>query len=120
MMAVVVSATNNCEYCVNHHGQALNHFWKDEDRVWALAEDFSAVGLDTTDQALCKYAHDLTSKPSEVSEAEQIRELKENGIEERSLLDAALVISYFNFVNRMVLGLGVQLEKDTGKGYEYA
>jgi hypothetical protein len=28
------------------------------------------------------------------------------------------VVSYFNFVNRMVLALGVELEKDAG-GYRY-
>ncbi|MFW5745085.1 MAG: carboxymuconolactone decarboxylase family protein [Spirochaetota bacterium] len=33
MMAVVVSATNGCAYCIEHHGQALLHFWKDRGRV---------------------------------------------------------------------------------------
>ncbi|MFW6294068.1 MAG: carboxymuconolactone decarboxylase family protein, partial [Spirochaetota bacterium] len=32
MMAVVVSATNGCAYCIEHHGQALLHFWKDRGR----------------------------------------------------------------------------------------
>jgi len=32
---------------------------------------------------------------------------------------ANLVIAYFNFVNRVVIGLGVELEEDGGKGYEY-
>jgi len=119
MIAVVVSSANECEYCVNHHGQALDNFWKNEERVWNLAKDFSSVDLDKTDLALCKYAMALTLKPGEISEPDYINELKDAGIEERTLLDAALVIAYFNFVNRMVMGLGVQLEKDVGKGYEY-
>jgi uncharacterized peroxidase-related enzyme len=119
MIAVVVSVENDCKYCINHHGQALNHFWKDEDRVWTLAKDFTKAGLDTKDTALCRYAQDLTSRPGKVSESDQINELKANGIEERALLDAALVTAYFNFVNRIVLGLGVQLEKDRGQGYDY-
>ena len=41
------------------------------------------------------------------------------GLVERAILDAALVIAYFNFVNRLVLGLGVQLEQDKGEGYKY-
>lgn len=119
MIAVVVSAANNCEYCVNHHGQALNHFWKDEEKVWSLASDYSSLNLDPKDLALCKYASQLTIKPDHISKSDLIKELKAAGIEERALLDAALVISYFNFVNRMVLGLGVELEEDAGKGYEY-
>jgi uncharacterized peroxidase-related enzyme len=119
MMAVVVSAANNCEYCINHHGEALNNFWKDEERVWDLAKDYTTINLNETDLALCKYAHDLTLKPAGISELDQIKKLKDIGVKERALLDATLVIAYFNFVNRMVLGLGVQLEKDGGKGYEY-
>lgn len=34
-------------------------------------------------------------------------------------MDAHLVIAYFNFVNRLVLGLGVELEQDQGQGYKY-
>jgi len=34
-------------------------------------------------------------------------------------LDATLVISYFNFVNRMVLGLGVAPDEDEIGGYNY-
>ena len=47
-----------------------------------------------------------------------MEQLKQEGLDDRAVLDAALVISYFNFVNRMVLGLGVHLEEDAG-GYEY-
>lgn len=119
MIAVVVSAANNCEYCINHHGQALNNFWKDEGRVWKLAENFTKAALEEQDLALCRYAQDLTLHPDKINEKDQIAELLKMGIEERSLLDAALVIAYFNFVNRLVLGLGVQLEDDGGKGYEY-
>ena len=36
MIAVVVSAVNDCEYCQTHHGAALNHFWKDEAKVQAF------------------------------------------------------------------------------------
>jgi len=119
MIATVVSSANQCPYCVAHHGEALNHFWKDQDRVDRLAKDFSRAGLDDKELALCRYAYDLTAHPEKVSETDHIVDLKRAGIEERALLDANLVISYFNFVNRIVIGLGVELEIDGGKGYEY-
>ncbi len=119
MMATVVSAANKCPYCIAHHGEALNYFWKDEERVKQLAGDYTKAGLDAKELALCRYAFDLTSRPETVTEGNHIAELKMVGIEERALLDANLVISYFNFVNRIVTGLGVELEEDGGKGYEY-
>ncbi|WP_373524530.1 hypothetical protein [Aquiflexum sp.] len=45
--------------------------------------------------------------------------MKASGADDRSILDATLVIGYFNFVNRIILGLGVNLEEDGGKGYKY-
>lgn len=119
MMAVVVSAANKCPYCMQHHSEALNHFWKDQERVTALANDFKETELSKADEALCKYAHDLTVIPSEIRDDLHIEALKKYGFDDRTILDAALVTAYFNFVNRMVLGLGVQLEDDGGSGYAY-
>jgi alkylhydroperoxidase family enzyme len=48
-----------------------------------------------------------------------VEKLRELGASDRAILDADLVIAYFNFVNRLVLGLGVELEDDEGKGYRY-
>ena len=55
----------------------------------------------------------LTEKDS------HIEQLKATGLDDRAILDAALIISYFNFVNRMILSLGVDLEEDGGVGYNY-
>ncbi len=119
MMAVVVSAYNNCEYCIEHHSAALRHFWQDEDQVDDLQEDYHLLGLSHADKSLCDYARDLTINPGEVGEANHIQPMREAGWDDRAILDAAMVIAYFNFVNRLVLGLGVPLEEDGGEGYNY-
>jgi len=41
-----------------------------------------------------------------------------NRVHDRAILDAAQIAAYFNFVNRLVLGLGVGLEAQRD-GYEY-
>jgi uncharacterized peroxidase-related enzyme len=56
MIAVIVSAANQCEYCQLHHGEALNHYWKDEEKVNLLRKDYRKVGLSETDLQLCKLA----------------------------------------------------------------
>ena len=120
MIAVVVSTTNACEYCTVHHGDALLHFWKDEARLQALIQNPELAGLEAADLALCAYAKALTQAPGAITEAAHVEPLRSCGLEDRAILDAALVISYFNFVNRMVMGLGVHLEPEGGKGYDYA
>jgi len=118
MIAVVVSTANQCEYCTIHHAEALVHFWKDQEQVDQLIADFNQSSLNSSDLALCQYALALTRRPEEVG-IKEVSILKDSGFDDRAILDTALVISYFNFVNRMVLGLGVALEEDGGKGYEY-
>ncbi len=119
MIAVVVSIANNCQYCKTHHGEALLHFWKDESKVQQLSDDYAKLELAEVDRVLCDYAKALTKTPNSGKEKVLTDQLKSLGLEDRAILDAALVISYFNFVNRMVIGLGVHLEDDAGKGYEY-
>ena len=118
MMGVVVSAANKCKYCVEHHRVALDHFWKDSNKSAQLLTDYNTVDLSDSDKALCRYAQDLTINPESIAESDHIRILKESGSDERAILDAALVISYFNFVNRLILGLGISVDKDVA-GYNY-
>lgn len=53
------------------------------------------------------------------NEKDLSEELRQYGLSDSAILDATLVVSYFNFVNRMVLNLGVELEEDAGKNYKY-
>lgn len=119
MMAVVVSAANDCEYCQLHHGEALNHYWKDRNRVDQLRLNYNKVDLNNVDKRLCQLAKDLTLNPNSIDEDKYITPLKNTGLSDRAILDAVLVISYFNFVNRMVLGLGVETDEKEVHGYKY-
>ncbi len=120
MMAVIVSANNNCEYCILHHAEALNHYWKDEEKINRLISNFKEAGLSDRQMVLCKFARELTINPGSFEEKESYTEyLKENGLSDNAILDTTLVIAYFNFVNRTVLSLGVEADNDEMKGYKY-
>lgn len=119
MMAVVVSSANGCTYCQQHHGQALLHYWKDENRVNRLSKDYMSLNLNERETALCHYAKELTLNPDKFEESDATPDLRKVGLDDKAILDTTLVISYFNFVNRMVLSLGVPLEEDGGSGYKY-
>jgi uncharacterized peroxidase-related enzyme len=119
MMAVVVSVANNCSYCATHHGSALLHYWKDEDMLTQLKNDYREMELTNQEMALCKYAEEVTLRPQNLEEVDPTRALKEVGLSDGAILDATLVVAYFNFVNRMNLSLGVEIEQDGGKNYKY-
>ncbi|MBW8049503.1 MAG: peroxidase-related enzyme [Cytophagales bacterium] len=127
MIGVVVSAANQCTYCMIHHGMALNHYWKDENKVAQLRLNLSrqrrdqsrVPGLNKVDKLLCQYARDLTKEPDLANEENHVKPLKQAGLDDRAILDATLVIAYFNFVNRMVTGLGVTLEEEEAGEYKY-
>jgi len=119
MIAVVVSATNKCTYCQTHHGAALNHYWKDEEKVDQLKNNYTVLNLSDKDLVLCEYAEQATLHPGKAEATDVTKPLKKIGFSDSAILDATLVIAYFNFVNRIVLSLGVGLEINQGKGYNY-
>lgn len=118
LIAVVVSAANRCPYCVNHHAEALNHFWQDDEKVKRLLEDYSALELEPKQQTLVQVAEKLTLNPSMV-ESKDLDKLREHGYSDHEILNINLIISYFNFVNRIALGLGVEFSQEEVAGYQY-
>lgn len=60
--------------------------------------------------ALCRYALRLTGSPSAVERAD-LEPLYEHGLDDRAIVDLNQVVAYFNYVNRIAEGLGVELEE---------
>lgn len=115
-IAVVVSATNECEYCVNHHAEALRHYIDDEETLNLLA---TADGLETFEPRLSnivRHAERLTAAPGAMTESD-LEELRAVGLDDKDILDLTLIVGYFNFVNRIAVGLGVVYSKDELSGY---
>lgn len=117
-IAVVVSAANECTYCVRHHGEALAAYW-DEDRVDQMVTDYTHVDdLDDQLRAACDVAAMLTNQPDAMAEA-HVETLREAGWSDRAVLDIVLITAYFNFVNRIATGLGVDVGPEELRGYNY-
>jgi len=115
-VAVVVSATNECTYCVQHHAESLRHYIDDDETLDML---MNADGLETLEPRLSnivRHAEKLTSAPSAMTEVD-LGELRAVGLSDRDILDLSLVVSYFNFVNRIALGLGVAFSAEEISGY---
>ncbi|MFQ6073665.1 MAG: peroxidase-related enzyme [Candidatus Bathyarchaeia archaeon] len=118
IIATVVSVINNCDYCTTHHGEALLRLTKNAELVGQIKRDFKKANLTQKDHAMLKYAVKLTRNPSELHR-EDIEHLRHVGFDDADILNVNLITSYFNFVNRIALGLGVEFGEEEAKGYKY-
>ena len=80
------------------------------DRVRA---DWRSAGLDGPTSALMEYGEKLTRAPGSVT-ATDVARLRDAGWDDCAIHDAAQVVSYFNYVNRIADGLGVDPEARSG------
>jgi uncharacterized peroxidase-related enzyme len=118
IIAVVVSKANQCEYCQVHHLEAVNHYWKDDVKAEKFRADYRSVELSPIENVYCEFAQQHTLTPGK-STTEVIEKLKRLGESDRAILDATMIIGYFNFVNRIVAGLQIELETEGAGGYKF-
>ncbi len=61
-----------------------------------------------------------TRTANEIPSAGRVARLRDAGFDDEEIITAALTVGYFNFVNRMVTGLGVELESNVhDQPYKY-
>jgi uncharacterized peroxidase-related enzyme len=118
LIATAVSATNDCPYCKHHHAVALDAYWKDSERVERFMDDPNSVDLSSRERALVDYAVRLTETPGQMRE-EHVDALRDAGLDDEEVLACVLVTGYFNFVNRIAQGLGVEFSDQEMSGYKY-
>ncbi len=115
-IGIFVSLLNGCSYCVEHHFAGLRRLLRDDARAAAIrsaleTETFAGV-FDRRERALLDYAQRLTRAPAEMTDRE-ITALRDAGLDDGEILEVNQVASYFAYVNRTVLGLGVTTQGDT-------
>ena len=109
LIALVVSATNGCGYCVAHHGPRLARALGDEALARAVARDYREANLAARDRVLLDYAVALTCEPSE-RKLEDVERVREYGFDDAAIVRATEIAAFYNHVNRVVCALGVALE----------
>ena len=82
---------------------------RDPELVAAIAEDWRTAPVDERQRALLAYADRLTRDPAAMRSSD-VQALRDAGWTDEAILHACEVVAYFNFVNRLADGLGVQLE----------
>jgi uncharacterized peroxidase-related enzyme len=105
MIAVVVSVTNRCHYCVVSHTAALRKLTKDPDFVDRLATGYKYADLEARDRAMLDFAVKLTEASDRCTD-EDVEALRDAGWNDEEIMDIAQVAAMFNFTNRLASGLG--------------
>ena len=114
LVAVTVSRLNGCRYCVAHHRAGLDRLLPaDRHAVADAVAQGKPSGLTEREAALLDFATKLTSTPALMSPSD-VAPLRSAGLDDRAILDLAQVIGYFNYANRVVAGLGVELGEGEG------
>lgn len=108
LVALVVSATNGCAYCVAHHGPRLARL-VGEPLARDVARDYREANLAARDRVLLDAAVAITCEPAE-RRAEDLERLREYGFDDVAILKAVAIASAYAMFNRVVLALGVELE----------
>jgi uncharacterized peroxidase-related enzyme len=114
-LGVYTSLLNRCDYCTQHHSAGLRRLLKDDtqaDRVLAALQSGDVAAHFTPREAAgLHYAKQLTTAPHTLTESD-VTTLREAGFTDGEILEINQIVSYFNYVNRSVLGLGVNLTGD--------
>jgi uncharacterized peroxidase-related enzyme len=73
--------------------------------------DFRAADLDPRTRALCDFAAKLTRMPAAIGQAD-IDALRPHGFADDAIHDAIQVVGYFNYINRIADGVGIESEPE--------
>jgi uncharacterized peroxidase-related enzyme len=105
-IGVVVSGINASSYCLVIHMELLRRLGVEKSLARKLVNDYENAAVPDKVKALFRFADKLTRKPVEVEE-DDISALKTAGWDEAAIRETVLTVAYFNYVNRVSLGLGL-------------
>jgi uncharacterized peroxidase-related enzyme len=119
IIGVVVSLVNGCEYCLNHHANALDRLLPDDRKaiVEPLATDGDTEGLTAREAAIAKYAQKITVDAGGMTGGD-VAALKGVGLNDRAVHDVVHAAAYCAYANRIALGLGASIQADVDAGIE--
>jgi uncharacterized peroxidase-related enzyme len=106
MIAVVVSAENQCLYCLVSHGADLRELLEDEVLGDRITLDYRRAGLTEHTTAMLDYAVQITRRPIDCTAADLDR-LRQLGFSDQAIFDMAEVAAMFNFTNRLASATGM-------------
>lgn len=89
----------------------MRSWLRDDELYEKILADWETAPLTEARQAMLRFAVKLTQDPGAMSSGD-VDELRSHGYDDTDILHINQVTAYFNFINRMADGLGVELEPE--------
>ena len=105
-IGLVVSGINSSAYCIMFHMELLRRFGVEKTLARKLSSDYENAAVEPTVKMLFRFADKLTRHPDDIEESDT-DELKKAGWSDDAVRETVLTVAYFNYINRVSLGLGL-------------
>ncbi len=117
LIAAYVSGLNQCGYCHRVHAATAETFGVDPAVLERLLQNVDAGDISAELRPILRYVRKLTLEPAKLTPGDA-RAVLDAGWQESALFQAVMICAMFNFMNRMVSGLGIELREgwDTASG----
>ena len=111
LMAAYVSGVNACRYCYGAHAAVAERFGMAPQLLAGLLDDLSKAEIDEKLRPVLVYIRKLTLTPTRMTQADADTVFAA-GWSEQALYDAIQVCCLFNFMNRFVEGIGLEMTSE--------
>ncbi|HSN42425.1 MAG TPA: alkylhydroperoxidase domain protein [Propionibacteriaceae bacterium] len=105
LAAAAVSRHNGCVFCASVHARFAAHYSKRADDVDRLLDEGTGAELGERWEAIVSASVALTDTPV-AFRPEHVERLRAVGLDDTAIVDVVNSAAFFNWANRLMLGLG--------------
>jgi uncharacterized peroxidase-related enzyme len=109
LIAAYVSGLNHCHYCHGVHTATAELLGAREEAILSAIDDIDSSPISAKMKSVLRYARKLTQKPDGLTQADA-NAIFAAGWSDNALYYTVAVTALFNFMNRLVEGMGIELE----------
>lgn len=108
-IALVVSDTNSCQYCIAAHGLALQQLGFSRESIDALVKNLKGPGFQPKELRILELARKSTKDANSVTD-QDIEELRKLGWSESEIVEAQGVMELYTGFNKFLDSLAVDID----------
>lgn len=113
LLAAFVSALNECEFCHGAHKHVALAYGVDEGKLTALVQGEVAAEVEPKLVPVLEFARALTKAPARMTDA-HYDAMRAVGWDDDAIGYVVGITAFFNMMNRLVEGFGIELPEDGG------
>jgi len=107
LIAAYASGLNACRYCHGVHSATAEAYGIESGLLESLIDDIDVAPVDERLKPILRYARKLTLEPAKMTQADADAVFAA-GWDEDALYHAVCVCALFNYMNRLVEGMGIK------------